>query len=409
MHSTSARKKAAKVAIDQAVQHALRLVADWHVDACDAFEQLLWQVRLRSDLLRPPGGGGRYNPATYDRVLSGLLSLASFHPRWLRPVEGWNPAEESLRSQFPSLIRYLLAAYPVPAFLTSVWLDGSTAESRRRQGWFIHIGSGQNIRNADLPLPYTKKMAHHFLLAPDHFSVESALRWGQVRGLGGSERLAHAVVATRLGRAFEFEEFWGTVVQFFVNHPELDSAQIEPIIEYLHDQRFVPQACFDEADGEGEWRPPQPDLSMKGRTPKALWRQVGEWQKALGMKGKRLVVRWPRSVIGEFRLAEPGTVNGSRRVWTIRELLSSRELRTEGHAMHHCVAGYVGLCQRRRASIWSMSVEDGGGRRRVLTIEVDPITKEVLQASRCCNAEPKPKDREILGLWAKHQQLKMEY
>lgn len=408
MHSTSARKKAAKVAIDRTVRNAFELVTDRGDETRAAFGRLLRQVRYRSDLLRPPMTSGRYDSLAYADVLSGLLSMAACSPQWLRPVETWSPTGGNPRPQFSSLVRHLLTAYPVPAFLTSVWFDGSTIEARSRQGWFIHIGSGQNIRNADLPLAYTKRMAHHFLQAPDHFKVEPALRWGQVRGLGGSERLAHAVIATRLGRSFESEDFWSTVVQFLVNHPELDSAQIEPIIEYLHDQRFVPQSFFDDADGEGEWRPPQPDLSMKGRTSKALWRQVVEWQKARGMQGKKPSLRWSRSEIGEFRLPESGTAGGPGRVWMIRELLTSRELRTEGNAMHHCVAGFVGLCLRRRASIWSMTVEDGEGRRRVLTIEVDPKTKEVVQASRCCNAEPRPKDREILGIWAERQRLKVE-
>ena len=236
-----------------------------------------------------------------------------------------------------------------------------------------------------------------FLQAPDHFSVEQALRWGQVRGLGGSERLAETVVATRLGRSFESEEFWSTVVLFLVNHPELDRAQIDPIIEYLYDQRFVPRTSFDDVGGEGVERPPLPDLSMKGRTARALWRQVVEWRRELGARSNRPVLYWPRSGIGEFRLREPGPGGRGDRVWTIRELLNSRELRTEGGAMHHCVGGYANRCMRRLSTIWSMTVEDHKGRRRVLTIEVDPSTREVVQARRCCNAAPNPKDRGDTG------------
>ncbi len=76
--------------------------------------------------------------------------------------------------------------------------------------------------------------------------------------------------------------------------------------------------------------------------------------------------------------------------------------------MHHCVADYVRLCVKKRASIWSMAVEDHEGRRRVLTIEMDPATKEVVQASRSRNLEPNPKDREILGQWAQREGLKIE-
>ena len=269
----------------------------------------------------------------------------------------------------------------------------------------MHVGSGGNVRKADLPLPYTKRMAHLFLQAPDHFSVDQALRWGQVLGLGGSERLAEAVVATRLGRSFEAEDFWGKVVRFLVNHPELETARVDPIIEYLYDQRIAPRTFFDESGAEGEARPPQPDLSMKGRTAGSLWRQVVACRNDRGERGDKPVLRWPPSGIGALRLSEP---RFGGRVWTIRELLTNWELRAEGGAMHNCAARYVSLCLKRRSTIWSMTVEDQDGRRRVLTIEVDPVTKTVVQARRSCNRRPNPKDREVLARWADVEGLKLD-
>ena len=92
----------------------------------------------------------------------------------------------------------------------------------RQQGWYKHIGLGRNIRTADLPLPYTKMMAHHFLQAPDHFTVEGRCVGGRCVGWVARRCLASAVVATRLGRSFEHEDFWQTVLHFFVNEPMLD-------------------------------------------------------------------------------------------------------------------------------------------------------------------------------------------
>lgn len=53
---------------------------------------------------------------SYANVLVGLLSLASFHRRWLRPIDAWEPTRENLRHQVTTLARHLLAVYPVPAF-----------------------------------------------------------------------------------------------------------------------------------------------------------------------------------------------------------------------------------------------------------------------------------------------------
>ena len=158
------RKNSAKAAIDRAVRDAFAAIPGHHAATTAAFQRLLRHVRRRSDLLHPPGGAGRHELKGYDDVLAGLLSLATFD--WLRPVEDWEPAGDNPLPQFSSLARHLLAAYPVPAFMTSAWLKGPDAEARRQQRWYAHVGSGRNIRTADLPLPYTKRMAHHFLQAP---------------------------------------------------------------------------------------------------------------------------------------------------------------------------------------------------------------------------------------------------
>jgi len=296
MSSFARRKNAAKAAIDQTIREALGTAACSHAGTRAAFERLLRHVRRRSGLLSPPRAGGRIEVAALGEVVSGLFALSAHYEDWIRPPESWEPAGINPLPQFSSLASQLLAAYPVPGFMTWVWLKGQTPEARRHQGWYKHIGAGRNIRKADLPLPYTKKMAHHFLHVPDHLTVEQALRWGQVRGLGGSKALAMTVAATRLGRSFEAEDFWVSVVQFFVNHPEFDPAQVGPIVDYLHHQRFVPQeVCLEESELIN-LGPPQPDLSMKGRTPRSLSRQVAEWQ-----RGVRPVVQNAGTVVAPLR------------------------------------------------------------------------------------------------------------
>jgi hypothetical protein len=402
MNPSARRKAGAKATVDRTVRDALDAAPC--PDTRSAFERLLRQVR-RSALLRTAPQVGGSSVAGHGEVVAGLLALADFHADWLRPVEAWEPAGSNPLPQFASLARHLLAAYPVPAFLTSVWLRGRTAEARRQQGWFVHVGAGRNLRTADLPLPYTRMMAHHALQAPDHLTVEQALRWGQVRGLGGSKALANAVAATRLGRSFEGEDFWATVLHFLVNHPDLDVARVGPIVEYLYDQRFVPVEQFDTVTGPVESRPPQPNLSMKGRKPRSFLRRVRDWEDRLGSSEAHSVQCWPRCDIGPFRLAEEATSDRPARVWAIRELLSSRALWAEGRAMHHCVATYAGRCLRSRSTIWSMTVQDRDGLRRVLTVEVDPSAREVVQARRCFNRPPYPKDREVLNLWADREGL----
>ena len=71
------------------------------------------------------------------------------------------------------------------------------------------------------------------------------------------------------------------MLQFFIANPMLDSAHIGPMIDYIHQQRFVSQDVF-VAPGVVERRgPPQPNFTMKGRTPASLLRQVEAWHRTL--------------------------------------------------------------------------------------------------------------------------------
>jgi hypothetical protein len=137
----------------------------------------------------------------------------------------------------------------------------------------------------------------------------------------------------------------------------------------------------------------------------SLLRQAEEWRKQRGLPQRDPCVRWQRCGVGEFALAETGIDEQDARVWTIRELLSNWELRAEGRGMHHCVASYVRACISRQTTIWSMAIEEHDRRQRVLTIEVDPSNREIVQAKRHHNEAPMPKDREVMGLWAQDQGL----
>jgi hypothetical protein len=166
-------------------------------------------------------------------------------------------------------------------------------------------------------------------------------------------------------------------------------------------------------EGEPAIDPPQPNLSMKGRTPRALLRQLAEWQARLRRLPRVGELRWRRSSIGEFCWVEPegesqGSPPGERR-WTIRELLSSGELYREGVAMRHCVARYLSdfarACARRETSIWSLRLERAGRRHRVVTIEVELATRTVRQARRHGDAWPTDKQRRIVERWARQEGL----
>ena len=68
-------------------------------------------------------------------------------------------------------------------------------------------------------------MAHEFAHAPAHFPIGFALRWAQVRGLGGSDALGLALASTWLSDHFWGDDFWTAFILFAINHPKLDLAR----------------------------------------------------------------------------------------------------------------------------------------------------------------------------------------
>ncbi len=408
MSTISPRKHSAKVLIDQAVRAALSTSAGQRPRTRAAFEALFRHAR-RAGLVHGDLPGERAHASATARLVGGLLALATHQRDWLRPVTTWEPLGTNPMPMFASLAEHLLAAYPMPRFLASVWLEPTDAEARRHQAWYKLIGAGRNIRSAgDLLFAYTSKMAHHFLLAPDHLSVGAALRWGEVRGLGGSRQFGLALGTTRLAHDFTHPEFWRSVVQFFANHPDFDPDLVGPTVDYLDHQKF---AQAEETWWEGRTQtagPPEPNLTMKGRTPRALIRQVNAWHAMLKRPKRWRSVRWAHSEIDEFSLVERDLPTDLR-CWTIRELGSSDALWNEEKAMRHCAGTYVARCVSRATSVWSMRFENHEQRCRVATIEVDLASRTICQIKRRGNAPAKPKDLAILRTWAASAGLKLGF
>ncbi len=298
----------------------------------------------------------------------------------------------------------MLAYYSLPSFFDSAWFEGETVEARRHQAWFRHIGIGKNIRTAGLPIPLTSRAAHLFLQAPADLSIDAALRWGQAQAIGAETRLCRALVATRLGTPQEDEEFWASVLHFFVNNPMLDPDQIGPIVDFLHDRRFVVQTVVGPL-GAPIQGIPEPMFAMKGRTVQALLRRVEEWHRELHREKKRAQLEWePRLDISPFDYMEHDHEEKPILHWTIHELTTRLELQEEGKAMRHCVASYDNSCANGNTSIWSLRVRPAQEEtaRRVMTVEVQNNRRAIVQARGRCN---KTSTSRQAGFWLKQAPL----
>ena len=328
----------------------------------------------------------RLGQVTGNTYVEALGALARHGADWRQRPEMWRPESRNAQRQFASLVRFLLAPYDVPACLDSGFFRGWDEGAQRQQEWFKHVGGGQNIRTADLPLLLSKRMAHVFGQAPGRLIAEEGLRWAQVIGQDGSDELAEAIVETELGRSFANEDFWSTVVLFLVENGMLEPGMVGPIVDYINHQKFVPGEVALPGGGVVETEPPQPDYTMKGRSAVKLLGQVEEWHARLQRENRRPDGRWAHSDIADF--AWEDEEEGLR--WTIRQLTSKKELDQEGRAMNHCVASYAVKCQRGSKSVWSMQVADDEDRSaRVVTIAVHNPSKNVVEVRGRFNAQPR--------------------
>jgi hypothetical protein len=353
----------------------------------DAFKRLLFIASENSDLLE--------EDRQLDKYIRALHLVAQFSQQWINEPETWKVRTHNRRKQFASLTRHLFCRYPVPTFMDSAWLRDGEIPTRDAE-WFIWVGSGNNIRKADkLPFPLTKMMAHRFLEAPDDLNITEALRWGQVMALGGDDRLARAIIGSNIGLGgTRKEEFWVSVITFFIRHNDmLDMNQVGPMIDYINAQKFVDETV--NVNGTFVRRgPPQPGFSMHHRTMDALVTQTEMWHRQLNRSKEVQNLVWQSCGIPGYDRIEG--VEGNQRRFVVEEILNSRDLKTEGRSMHHCVYSYARSCHSGRCAIYSMRV----GHEKRLTIEVDPKNKQITQARGKYNQASTEQDKRILQAWA---------
>ena len=374
--------------------------------ARDAFCHLLRHVERSSRLLSTRPAVPRRGIIDGNTYIDGLFALALNRGHWIRPLQSWQPRSRNPRRQFSTLAAHLLAQFAVPAFLDSVWFLGTTDEAKQQQAWYRAMAAGRSPRSLDLPIPLTRRMAHHFLQAPCDYSIDDAIRYGQVMGLGGSVRQVRAILGSRIGADFTNNDFWTTVIRWMIANPMFDPALVGPLIDYIQRQKFDPQEF---AAGDGvELRPAQPGFSMQGRTAASLLRQMRRWHAGLRKQPAKPPLEWCESGFGGLEWSEGTRGSGNHRHWAIVELLSRQELYAEGRTLRHCVASYDSSCAFGRSSIWSLAVErDAGRSRRVLTIEVSNASRTICQVRGKANRLPSQKEMGIVHRWAAQQGLRV--
>ncbi len=338
-----------------------------------------------------------------------LALVAKCREQWIRPLQDWQVDSQNFREIFRSLVRHLFVRHSVPECLFNIWFHRDRTKCDAELPIFLHVAAGHSIRTSGIPMAYSRRMSHHFQQAPERSSLPEAIWWGHVRGKGGSANLAGAIMSSFLGRQLDQADFWGHVIDWFIKHPELDYRFVGPILDFVNNQRFGVGNPFHyavTADGRRQRQqipPAQPRLSMIGRTPAALIRDLQRWHNELARAGHS-DISWLESKIRPFQWqSKQGTV------WTIYELLGNGALAEEGRSLNHCVGSYAETCAMGRTTIWSMRQGCGATGKRVLTIQVDADQRRIVQVRGNSNRFATREEREVIEYWAWEAGLTSDY
>lgn len=353
-----------------------------------AYTELLLHAEQHANLflVRPaiPEEGTRSG----NTFVEALAELARCHRKWIRPLSEWKPDAYNPRRQFGSLVRHLVVQYEMPSFMDVGWLQGRGKRGQLHREWFLHISSGQNIRTANIPTSFSKSMAHRFLQAPSAYSIEKALRWGQILGQGGNQEMVEAINGTFLGESFENEPFWSTVIKYLIGQSMLDPDSVGPIIDYIQNLKYVAREIANPGGGKQIHTPAEPNFSVKGRSFGKLLDHMEEWHQSLAKNSNIPQVRWRKSPVRNFVYDELNEKEGEVYHWTITELSNRDEMAAEGRKLHHCVASYAPKCKAGKSSIWSLQVRQQNRRTLLGTIAIDPRNKRVTQLRGKYNFKP---------------------
>ena len=213
-------------------------------------------------------------------------------------------------------------------------------------------------------------------------------------------------MSTRLAGDLSNGGFWRTVWHFLIGNAGLiDPAQIGPMIDFIQAIRHD-RVSVERHGAMVEFDPPQPAFSIKGRTVPSMLRLMRDWHRSLGIHSAGLA--WTPSPLQPMLWEEPSPdASAPPGRWQMMELTNSAQLRTEGAALHHCVASYADRCRRGISHIWSLRFRRGEKVRHVLTVEVDLKRSAVVQARGFANRPASGRPLRFLQDWAGRERLRL--
>ncbi len=306
-----------------------------------------------------------------------------FSPFWIRDPLDW----DSTQGPF-DLLRFLFIRHEAPGFLFPAWLSGSDLSQPHLKWliWFILIGQGGSLKRATQHFPWvvSKRTQHHLNEVPNYYNPADAALLAEVKRLGGTDTTYSRLASLRYFRfdptedTYPHRKFWTDTFHWLCrNELELTDDDSYDILQWaIHEHTETIQNQTTE-------------FSWKKRSFAACRERADEYFTSLNQfwDNRSWQAReWDQTY--EFE-------DGSH--WEFSELTTSRSLAQEGKRMRHCVATYSIRCQNGYAAIFSLKKNE----KPVLTIELNPTSKEVVQARGRYNRPATTEEQAIISTWLK--------
>lgn len=353
------------------------------------------------------------------QLIPAVARMASYSRRWIRQPEDW----EGENSTCPHVILHSIASHlfcrwELPLFFSSAWLVKGDLTYLERE-WYCRVGAGESFRALPgMPPSITSRALHLAREAPPCLTIRRALRWGQVKALGGSEAFLSEVLSSRMVNDLSNDAVWSRLFEKLISSPVchpgsfgiISDALMEVIEEdgwerardlvsrpyrelLAHCRRYWLAILDIVRAGSAEWS--RIDIQCPGVRAELRERMSKRWTRLPGAKPFKGMV-------------QEGKMSG---MFHIVELTHQWQLVQEGFRMRHCVATYGPPCTANSCSIFSVRTEEIVGGKRVttshLTIEVWRRTRTVVQVRGRRNSYCNPERVPLLRTWAAEMNLKL--
>lgn len=358
-------------------------------------EELLAREQKFTDGLRAHNSRANKHPEPLDwqKVIFGAIN--SHRDYWINDPSIWvnTKKTKNMDTLRLDMVRHVFGVYKCPSFLEQIWLpepNGArhlTKPKERENSlikyvpWYLTVAQGGSLYKERTKGTMTKKETHAFLHAPKNNTLVQNIWWARAFcESDGNIGIASRVAKSRLAARALTNEFWISVMRFFVRFPAKvhEMNDLMDFFSYMH--------------GENE------NYSLKGRSLEAVRINCEEWHRFLNKQKSIGGGSWEGSMLENARYTTGK--DEKKIIWRITQIRTGNDLLREGQKMRHCVSSYKRKCMSGECSIWSMTSQDAVGNiKRCLTIE---LTKHgtLVQVRGLANRMPRPEEENILHKWA---------